>query len=243
MVSVEQPYARAILREKNRYIDAAAASFPRHQRLTDEDLYEHTNKMLALAEHYQRIAIRIGIVEALKDQKAALPTLERKEGWDALWFYLLRRWIAERGAQAAKETAATTRADLQRIIDKAHALDVEFNPVQVAADLLKAKALSAFRAMTIARTETHNAMMFASQEGAAKAGRDNGVTMLKRWVPVQDERTRANHAAMSGHPAIPMEAMFTVGGEKMERPGDWRASAANVVHCRCVLAYKVDENQ
>ena len=239
MVAVEQPYARAILREKNRYIEVCAAAFPGQLRLTDHDFHEHASWMMQLAEHYQRIAIRVALAEVLKDQKGSLPPPETKEGWDALWLLLVRQWIAQHAAKVAKDTAETTRADLQRIIDAAHAPDVEFNPVQVAADMLEAKALSAFRAMMIARTETHNAMMFASQSGAEKVARDNDLEMKKRWVPVLDGRTRDGHAAMAGTPAIPMDQNFTVNGEQMARPGDPRGSASNVIHCRCVLAYIV----
>ena len=200
MVSVEQPYARAILKEKNRYIDACAAAFPRELRLTDHEYQLHASWMMQLAEKYLRLAIRIALAETGSTAKAAPLPWETKEGeaWDALWLLLLRQWIAQHAGRVAKETAETTRADLQRVIDKAHAPDVEFNPVRVAVDMLKVKALSAFRAMTIAQTETHNAMMYAGQAGAEKVANDNGVVMLKRWVPVQDGRTRDAHAAMAG---------------------------------------------
>lgn len=239
MVTVERPYARAIVREKNRYIEEAAAAFPSHRRLIEREFHDHADAMQGVAEHYQTIAIRIGLVEALKGDKALAGVLERKEGWDRLWHYLVARWVSEFGATRARETADTTWADLQRVIDKALAPDVEFNPVRVAAEMLAVRGLSPFRAMTIARTETHNAMMFASQAGAEKAANDNDLTLLKRWVPVQDGRTRDGHAAMSGTPAIPMDQDFTVAGEKMARPGDPRASASNVIHCRCVLAFSV----
>ncbi len=239
MVSVERPFARAILREKNRYIDACAAAFPRELRLTDHEYQLHASWMMQLAEKYLRLAICIALAETGSSAKGVPLPWETKEGeaWDALWLLLVRQWISEHAARAAKETAETTRADLQRIIDRAHAPDVEFNPVQVAADMLKAKALSAFRAMTIAQTETHNAMMYASQAGAEKVANDNGLVMKKRWVPVQDTRTRDAHAAMAGTPAIPLDQDFTVNGEHMARPGDPRGSASNVVRCRCVLAY------
>jgi hypothetical protein len=84
-------------------------------------------------------------------------------------------------------------------------------------------------------------MMYASEEGAAKLGRDHEITILKSWLPVQDERTRVNHAAMSSHVAIAMDADFIVGGALMKRPGDPRGGAANCINCRCVLTYKEQE--
>lgn len=239
MRAVERPYAYAVLREKNRYIRQAADSFERTRRLLDTELHDHAANMLTLAERYQGIAIRVGLSAALDGHKAYLPTLRRKDWTDALWFSLLRQWVAQHAGRRAQETAQTTRDDLQRVIDRAVAPGDEFDPVRVAADMLKVRGLSAFRAQTIAQTETHNAMMFAAQAGAERASAANDVAMLKRWVPVSDERTRISHAVMAGVAPIPMDQDFIVGGEAMQRPGDPRASAANTVRCRCVLAFQI----
>jgi hypothetical protein len=241
MRAVDRPYALAITHEKNRYIQEAATTFPSMSRLVDSLFDHHAASMAALAEKYQGHAIRLALLKTLKAEKSALRDLQMKDGIDPLWLYLVRKWMSEFGMQRAKETAQTTREDLQRIIDAALAPDVEFNPQQVATDLLKAQALSAYRAETIAQTEVHNAMMYASEEGAQKVAFDNGVEMLKRWVPVLDERTRVNHASMASVAPIPLQADFTVGGEKMSRPGDPRGSSGNVIRCRCVLAFQTTD--
>ncbi len=237
MQSVEGPYAAAVFDEKNRYIAESATVFPSTMRLEDTLFDHHRAAMTAIAMKYQGIAIRIAIVEAIKQVKA----LQVKTEWDKLWLFLIRKWMTEHGLQAAKETAQTTRDDMQKIIDVALAHDVEFNPVAVASSLLKARDLSAPRAETIARTETHNAMMFASVEGAEAVARDDGIVLNKKWVPVQDGRSRVSHAAMASHPAIPMNQDFNVGGTMMSRPGDPRGGAANCINCRCVLTYEVVE--
>ena len=241
MVSVEEPYAAAIVVEKDRYITQAAETFKTYRRLEDRDFDYHSASMVALAQKYQGLALRLAVAEALAGQKSRIASLQRRDGWDQLFLYLLSTWMRDFGAARAKQSAVTTRADLQRIVERAVAPDTEFNPVQVATDLLKAKFLSPPRARLSATTEVHNAMMFASQEGASKVSRDNGVTLKKRWVPVADERTRINHAATAGVAPIAIDADFIVGGERMQRPGDPRASAANVVRCRCVLAYETPE--
>lgn len=237
MQSVEGPYAAEVFDEKNRYIAEAATVFPHTQRLEDKLFDYHRASMTAIAAKYQGIAIRIAIVEAMKEVRA----LQVKTDWEKLWLFLLRKWMTEYGLQAAKETAQTTRDDMQKIIDVALGHDVEFNPVAVATQLLTARDLSAPRAETIARTETHNAMMFASMEGAASVARDDGIVLKKKWLPVQDGRARVSHAAMSSHPAIAMDADFNVGGTMMSRPGDPRGGASNCVNCRCILAYEVVE--
>lgn len=240
MRSVEGPFTQAVEDEKNRYIQHAAETFPLNLRLTDTAFELHIVNMTTIAARYDGVAIRLGLHEALGGIKSVASVLERKDGWESLWLYLVRKWISEYGAARARETAGTTRSDMQRIIDKALSAEEEFNPQQVAIQLLRAQAMSAYRAATVARTETHAAMMYASEEGAAKTGRDNDVKLLKSWLPVQDERTRINHAAMAGHPAIPMDDDFIVGGARMKRPGDPRGGADNCINCRCVLTYKED---
>lgn len=232
MRTVEVPYTAAVAEEKDRYITAASERYSSSRSLTDTDFHEHEANMVDIAERYQGIAIRLALNEV---------RIGEKSDWESLWRYLVMVWVRDFGASRAREAASTTRDDMQAIIDAAFAPDVEFNPSAVATDLLKAKGLSRFRADTIARTETHNAMMYASHEGASAQAREAGVTLRKRWVPVLDERTRISHAGMASHPAIPMDADFNVGGEHMARPGDPRGSASNVIRCRCVLTYEVEE--
>lgn len=241
MRSVEVPFAAAVEEEKNRYIQEAAEAFPITLRLSDTGYELHRANMAEIANRFDRIAIRIALLEALKGIKAAVRIMEKREGWESLWFYLVSKWVQDFGAQRARETADTTRSDMQRIIDVALSASEEFNPQQVAVKLLRVQGISAFRARTVARTETHAAMMYASEEGTAKLSRDHEITILKSWLPVQDERTRVNHAAMSSHVAIAMDADFIVGGALMKRPGDPRGGAANCINCRCVLTYKEQE--
>ena len=241
MVTVEKPFALEVEEEKNRYIQDAAASFPITLRLTDTAFDLHCANMAVIAARYDNIAIRLALLEGLKGIKSAVRIMSRKEGWESLWLYLVGKWVQEFGAQRARETADTTRSDMQRIIDKAVSATEEFNPQQVAAKLLRVQGMSAWRARTVARTEVHAAMMFASEEGTAKLSRDEGIAILKAWLPVHDERTRVNHSVMSSHPPIAMEADFIVGGVPMKRPGDPRGGAANCINCRCVLTYKEQE--
>jgi hypothetical protein len=238
MRTVEGPYTDAVVKEKNRFIEAVAADFKSQKAITQTQIDEHVAMMRRLADLYARTAIRLGLVEMLAKGVGKKAT---REWWDSLWLYLVRRWAAEYGAGMALETAMTTRSDIQRVIDFALSDSQEFNPVQVIQAILTVRDISRRRAEVIARTETHNAMMFAADEGARKLATDQGLEVMKRWIPVLDERTRTNHASMINHPAIPMDADFTVGGVKMSRPGDPRGGASNNIQCRCVLAYEAKE--
>lgn len=102
-------------------------------------------------------------------------------------------------------------------------------------------SISDYRAKTIAITETHRASSYASESRAKDMSQELGVVMLKDWIPVSDSRTRNTHSAMASAEPIPIDQMFTVGGEKMSRPGDPRGSAANTIRCRCIMRYIPEE--
>lgn len=96
------------------------------------------------------------------------------------------------------------------------------------------------RAALIARTETHNAQSRANHLYHAAVQEELGLNMMKRWVAVNDERTRSFHADANGQ-TVAMDEDFIVGGAAMAHAGDSKGGARNVINCRCVIVY-VDEN-
>lgn len=94
-----------------------------------------------------------------------------------------------------------------------------------------------WQAMRIARTETTTASNFAATQSAEVSG----FVMEKMWISAQDPRTRRppdshfNHFIMNGK-KVAQRAFFNVSGEKMLFPGDPKASAGNVINCRCTVA-------
>lgn len=102
------------------------------------------------------------------------------------------------------------------------------------------RPITAVRALTIARTETHNAAGFAHHKYYEQVQTDYGSTILKRWSATKDIRTREAHRAMNQQPPIRMEEDFIVDGLPMAHTGDPRGGAKNNINCRCVIIY-VDE--
>ena len=92
------------------------------------------------------------------------------------------------------------------------------------------------RSETIARTEVTNIANIAAEESADELTTATGIKLLKSWVHTLDSRTRDSHAKVPIKPIEP-DAFFVVGGKKMSRPGDPRGGIANIINCRCVLAY------
>jgi hypothetical protein len=112
--------------------------------------------------------------------------------------------------------------------------------VQAISKLIREQSisLSRTRAITIARTETHNAASFASQAAA----RSTGLRLEKEWLAASDDRTRDGHAEADGQ-RQPMNEPYLVPGfdgtpsARMMRPGDRGAPGGQVINCRCAEIY------
>lgn len=86
------------------------------------------------------------------------------------------------------------------------------------------------RALTIARTESHNAIMGGSFNSALLSGLG-----LKTWNTVADERVRDSHESINGQEQE-INKKFTNG---LIYPGDSiNGSAKEVINCRCFLTYQ-----
>jgi hypothetical protein len=136
----------------------------------------------------------------------------------------------------ATTIAETTMSDVRRSIQRG--LSEGLGIAVVARDIRKVANLSPYRAATVARTEIHNAALYASEEISKQAQVDFGLRLMKFWIPTQDGRTRDAHAAMAKHPGVEMDQKFRVGGEMLSRPGDPAGSAGNIINCRCSLVYR-----
>lgn len=202
----------------------------------------HIDQLKAILDRqYKRIADVFG--HRTLDQIKGAGSWERKEFADDLFSQFMRDWLSSEGTRMiASDIGAKTRRDIRRIIMDGLA---DGQGSDAIGRLLK-KQLTPFRegirANIIARTETHNAAMFAS-DAAAKAS-DAGV-LMREWIDVDDQRTRFDHNVESGggpKERIGMDDMFILTREDgstyaMQRPGDPAGPASGVINCRCVLIY------
>lgn len=106
----------------------------------------------------------------------------------------------------------------------------------IAAATRDAIDVSTTRARTIARTETIGAANAGSIRGA-RALAPHGGPQWKEWLATKDSRTRPSHVDADGQ-VVRLDDTFTVGGARMDRPGD--GPAAEVVNCRCTIVYRED---
>ena len=243
MTLIETPYIRALIRAKNKYITAVSKAYEIDGTLPEALTLEHRQDMFAVQSKYDSRTITVFAKDVHNEfKKNILLFLEKKQEDDEFdrWLrFVIAEWISNETALAASVTALTTRDDIRNAI--AISVAEGETSAQTAKKILKVKGLSPFRSETIALTETHNAAMYANKQSGLRLERESGESLTKVWIPVQDSRTREAHAAMNGHQAINMDSLFTVGGDRMDRPGDPRGSAGNVIRCRCTLAYRVAE--
>jgi len=87
--------------------------------------------------------------------------------------------------------------------------------------------LPPYRAEMVARTE----IMRASNASSHNLYRDWGVTQ-KEWFAALDDRTRPSHREAHGQ-RVGIDDTFTVGGAKMQYPGDPNGPLDEFINCRC----------
>jgi hypothetical protein len=144
------------------------------------------------------------------------------------------RWVASKVTQINRTTEGQIRNIIRGGIEEGLGVD------KIGARIRTfAAPMSALRAHIIARTETHTAANFGAQTAAELTGLD----MKREWVAAMDDRTRdedeADHVAADGQ-VVGMREPFIVSGEALMFPGDPAGSAANVINCRCGVAYLYD---
>jgi phage portal protein BeeE len=92
------------------------------------------------------------------------------------------------------------------------------------------------RATMVARTEVSGAMNCGHTEAIRRAYEDiPGIEAAKEWLSIHGATTRDEHAEADGQ-QVPVDDMFTVGGEQCMYPGDASLSAAMRINCQCLPA-------
>jgi len=177
----------------------------------------------------------------IRQIKTAVPNYETKSSLsgnsDNFFINLASSWILQEGLKRASSISDTTLDDINRILD--NGLQQGLSIPEISKDIRGLSGeFSSRRAKTIAITEVHNASMFASVQ-TAKA---TELSLIKEWASVEDSRVRPSHAAADGQQRE-MNDKFTIGGARMDRPGDPTAPAAEVINCRCTLLYNEKEYQ
>ena len=194
------------------------------------DRIEATYRQMALASITQ-FGLRI-----LDQGKSHGLLLETKESFAQIMTRLALRYIQqEMIRRRITDVVETTRRQIVNAVDRGYREGLGQRGIaDQILDLVP--SLSASRANVIARTETHGAANYGSNEAA----KQTGLPLTREWLAAQDERTRPTHAAASGQ-IVGMNDTFRVGDSDLMFPGDPEGAAEEVINCRCTLAYIVDD--
>lgn len=218
----------AAMREMVRtWLDTQQVTLPRgfHDRI------EATYRQMALA------SVTMFGMRILDQGKALGLPLETKESFAQIMTRLALRYVEnEMIRRRIVNVEETTRQQIVNAVARGYSDGL--GQVGVADYILDlVPSISAARAGLIARTETHGAANFGSNEAA----KQTGLPLSKEWLAGQDERTRETHAEAGRGPPIGMNDTFTVGDAQLEYPGDPAGPPEEIINCRCSLAYVVDE--
>ncbi len=168
-------------------------------------------------------------VELTEDQ--LLKSLKQIQTTEALIQNLLFDWMENisfvRAGSISEGSREVVRAALYESIDEGLGEAATAKKIREAVE-----GLSRARSLTIARTETHGAMINAGTEAARDLG-----AMEKTWVAIEDSRTRETHVQADGQ-TVGMKELYNVGGASLRFPGDPSAGApGETINCRCAQAF------
>jgi hypothetical protein len=145
----------------------------------------------------------------------------------------VRRHAAKRVVQISRTTARAIRKQIIEGVKRGWSNDRIATEIEAATG----GEIGRKRALRIARTETHTAFERGSYEQAREA-RAMGIQIEGEWAATEDKRTRPDHALADGQTIELGKRLFVVGGERLRFPGDPRASARQVINCRCVALWR-----
>lgn len=198
-------------------------------------------------------SIRVFAARILEQGKAAGLILEHKFiNFGELMTRLAVQFISmEAVRRRIQGVLETTRRQIYTAVQKGYENGKTVR--EVASDIRTVvPAIARVRAHTIARTETHAAANFGSNE-AAKA---TGLPLRREWLAAHDMRTRTvdpligdpdeyGHLQADGQIVGPDQPFLVPkrggGVEPLMYPGDPKGSPGNTVNCRCTLGYIVDD--
>lgn len=193
----------------------------------------------ALTIEIQRLYTTVGVRHA-NESTRSLKRQEKGSGFNAQWVRFILEYLRLHLIEKITfKVDATTRNYLLRVLSKA---TEEGWGVDKTVKNLEESGFSEMQAARIVRTEINT----AANVGVLAAGETYDYEMQKEWVSIKDSRTRgrdpndhASHVALNGT-VIDFEDVFIDprNGDRLQAPGDPKASAASIINCRCTLILK-----
>lgn len=165
--------------------------------------------------------------------KSSLAHEIKQVSLDNLWFGTVSDYLATFGGEKIVGITNTTKKKIRKAIQTGVAAGETVRQIELRIAAASPAAVTRARAHAIARTE----ITAASSLGSEAAAEITGLALERVWLATPGARTRESHAAADGQ-RVAMKVAFTVGGAELMYPGDAAAPAAEIVNCRCVVAYE-----
>lgn len=156
------------------------------------------------------------------------------------WTYVINEYLRKNGLQnLSLEITNTLRKKIIKVLQQS---TEEGWGVEKTVKYLNTAAFPKWMATRIVRTELSK----ATNTGAYVGALDANIVLEKMWISATDNRTRRiprdkyDHLHMDGK-VVGMDDGFIVPSlenvESLLYPGDPKASAGNVINCRCTVAF------
>ena len=252
---LEKRFARDVAPVIRAAYTSAAAQVAAGRTNVDAAVSAHTSKLKsAYSANLRRAAIvgsnRVWRAVSVDDDATKnveyhfIPQLhgvEVKTVRDDFW-HEMNAWLNKHAAQNVKKVDASTKRAIRAVV--AWGVKNGETNATVAKELRAAGLrLAPWRAVTIARTETHTTATRAMSR-AMKATR---IQHEGEWVSTRDERTRRRKAKQKYDHVIAngervnktKEQKYKKTGQALEFPGDPNGAPGNIINCRCVEMFHV----
>jgi hypothetical protein len=237
------PRVKRALHSKTRAVMAALrrGGYDAARRYLHDDISNES-----LTSVVRSLYTQVGLKHANWSETRQRADLVRKQfGFNRAWTQMileyLNRFLLEK---ITFEVSNTTRDALLRVlqqgVEKGWSVDEIVNQ-------LKDWPYERFQAARIVRTEVNR----AANVGNRTQARTSEYQQVKEWISASDYRVRghrrqdhANHVALNGT-KINEDDVFidSVNGDRLDFPGDPKASAASTINCRCVAAFTIKRDE
>jgi uncharacterized protein with gpF-like domain len=220
----------------NRYSKRASAEFKDNEEISQEYYLEFSNEFINIMRRHYRVCIT-----EQYERMTRMRTKQEEPLEDVIEAYITLRLGAE-----ISQINNTTRKRIIAVIR--NGLLVGDSIPDIANSIEKSSAFSSARATLIARTETHSAMGYGSNEIAKTL---NFKRPQKIWNAALDIRTRDWHRQTNGQTKNADEKFEIITPQKggssfvalLDYAGDPNGGALNVINCRCFVTHYDDEDE
>jgi hypothetical protein len=238
MAIIERIYAPKFAREVDRATTVAANDYSvGGMQSLDVGRDEHVANMRELLANLYGDATRLAENYSRdKFGKKLMGQVEKKDAMAQALEALSQYWLQEAFTMSVF-ISETTYSDIRKLTERS--VREGLGEVEISKQIREyANLISPGRARTIARTETHQAVMKSQYDIVDSMELPEYVN---EWASGSDGRVRDDHRRANGELRMPGQP-FQIGRDKLMFPGDRNGSKEQVINCRCVLVQSFDED-